>query len=112
IYHVHVGRVRKEKRELEEAIISYQKGIELSEQIGASLVVERDKLGYYGFQVDAYQDMLLLQLNLNKISIAFEYLERSKSKAFRDLLEKAQNKSQNTYRGNILAFERLKNKLG
>jgi len=110
IHHVYVGRVLKEKNQLKEAISFYEKGIKLSEQIGASLLAERDKIGYYGYQVDTYQDMILLQLETNHLSTAYEYLERSKSKAFRDLLEKVQKRQQikSDYRGSVLSFKKVK----
>lgn len=54
--------------------------------MGTKLVEEEHKIGFYGLQSNASQYMIPLCLKLNNKFKAFEYLERSKSKAFLDLL--------------------------
>jgi tetratricopeptide (TPR) repeat protein/CHAT domain-containing protein len=60
--------------------------IELSEIIGGRLVEEEHKIGFYSLASDAYQCIVPLCLRLGKPKEAFEYVERSKSRAFLDLL--------------------------
>lgn len=59
---------------------------ELSEIISSRLVKEEHKIGFYALASDAYQYMVPLCLKLGKLKEAFEYVERSKSRAFLDLL--------------------------
>jgi CHAT domain-containing protein len=60
--------------------------IELSEVIGGRLVEEEHKIGFYARASEAYQGIVPLCLKLEKENEAFEYVERSKSRAFLDLL--------------------------
>ena len=60
--------------------------LELSEIISGNLVEEEHKLKFSVRLSDAYQWMVSLCINLEKKEEAFEYTERSKSRAFLDLL--------------------------
>ena len=60
--------------------------IELSEIISGKLVEEEHKIGFYAHVSDAYQCMVPLCMKLEKKKEAFEYIERSKSRAFLDVL--------------------------
>ena len=64
----------------------FKNSIELSEIISGRLVEEEHKIGFYALASDAYQYMIPLCLKLGKRKEAFEYVERSKSRAFLDLL--------------------------
>lgn len=70
-----------------EVAYSYcQRSIELSEMVSGTLVEEEHKIPFAGRISDAYQLMIPLCLRLKKDEEAFEYAERSKSRAFLDLL--------------------------
>ena len=60
--------------------------IELSEMISGRLVEEEHKIGFYAQASDAYQLMVPLCLKSKNGKEAFEYTEKSKSRAFLDLL--------------------------
>ena len=60
--------------------------IELSEMISGKLVEEEKKIMFSTQTSDAYHYMIPLCLNLKKEKEAFNYTERSKSRAFLDLL--------------------------
>ena len=60
--------------------------IELSEMIGGGLFEEEKKVMFSTQTSRAYQYMIPLCLNLKKEKEAFDYTERSKSRAFLDLL--------------------------
>ena len=64
----------------------FKKSIELSEVIGENLIEEEHKIGFYARASDTYQYMVPLCLKLKKETEAFEYTEKSKSKAFLDSL--------------------------
>lgn len=60
--------------------------IKLSETISGNLVEEQHKIGFLDRAIYAYQLIIPICLNLKKENEAFEYTERSKSRAFLDLL--------------------------
>jgi len=64
----------------------FKNSTELSEIIRGRLVEEEHKIGFYALASDAYQYIIPLCLKLGKRKEAFEYVERSKSRAFLDLL--------------------------
>jgi tetratricopeptide (TPR) repeat protein len=63
-----------------------KRSIDLSETTGRSLIDEQHEIGFYGLVTDAYQSMIPLCERLEKREEAFQYTERSKSKAFLDML--------------------------
>jgi CHAT domain-containing protein/tetratricopeptide (TPR) repeat protein len=73
-------------REPETAYNYFKKSIDLSEAIGRSLIDEQNEIGFYGVVADAYKSMIPLCMQLEKEEEAFHYTERSKSKAFLDML--------------------------
>lgn len=82
-----LGRIYDESEKLELAYEYYNNSIELSEMMGGRLVEEEHKIGFYARVSDAYQGMIPLCLKLEeKEGEAFEYTERSKSRAFLDLI--------------------------
>ena len=54
--------------------------------LGKRLVEEIHKVDFYGFKSDAYQIMVPTCIRLGNKSEALEYAERSKSRAFLDVL--------------------------
>ena len=64
----------------------FSQSIELSELIGGKLVEEHYQRGFQAKVSDAYQLMVPLCLKLEREREAFEYTERSKSRAFLDLM--------------------------
>ena len=58
----------------------------MTEAIGKRLVEEIHKVDFYGFKSDAYQIMVPTCIRLGNKSEALEYAERSKSRAFLDVL--------------------------
>ncbi len=71
----------------------FKNSIELSELISDQLIEEEHKIGYYAQAANSYQAIVPLCLELNRNIQAFEYTERSKSKAFLDLLATTEIKS-------------------
>jgi CHAT domain-containing protein len=82
-----LGQIYDESDKPELAYEYYNHSIELSERMGGRLVEEKHKIGYYASASEAYQGMIPLCLKLDsKEGEAFEYTERSKSRAFLDLI--------------------------
>jgi CHAT domain-containing protein/tetratricopeptide (TPR) repeat protein len=63
-----------------------RRSIELSEIIGAKLVEEQYIIGFHGQTSNVYQTMVPLCLKLKRETEAFENTERSKSRAFLEVL--------------------------
>ena len=63
-----------------------EKSIDIMEKIGYDLIQEEHKVGYYGLQVKVYSVIIQLFILSKNTEKAFEYLERSKSKAFNEIL--------------------------
>ena len=82
---LNLGRIYYESKP--ELAYNYCKhSIELSEMISGSLLEEEHKIGFYARASGAYQVMVPLCLKSKKGKDAFEYTERSKSRAFLDLI--------------------------
>jgi tetratricopeptide (TPR) repeat protein len=81
-----LGRAYSNLDKPELAYNYYQRSIELSEIIVGRLVEEEYKIPFFSRISDAYQYMIPLCLKLKKGDKAFEYTERSKSRAFLDLI--------------------------
>ena len=82
-----LGRIYDESEKPELAYEYYNHSIELSEMMGGRLVEEEHKIGFYARASKAYQGMIPLCFKLDsKEGEAFEYAERSKSRAFLDLI--------------------------
>ena len=85
IVNLNLGRIYHESKP-ELAYNFCKHSIELSEKISVKLAEEEHKIWFYARVSDAYQHMIPLCLKLKKAKEAFEYTERSKSRAFLDLL--------------------------
>ncbi len=60
--------------------------IELREKIGWNLIEDVDKIEYFGLAADIYEIMISVCVDLGKVSEAYEYVQRSKSKSLIHLL--------------------------
>jgi CHAT domain-containing protein len=74
------------KSDPQKAYDCFRNCIELSEMISGRLVIEKHKISYYSHSSDVYQLMVPICLLLGKEEEAFEYAERSRSKAFLDMM--------------------------
>ncbi len=63
-----------------------KRSIEVSDMMSGGLVEEKHKIGFQAQKSNAFQLMIPLCIKLKKEKEAFEYCERSKSRAFLDLL--------------------------
>ena len=63
-----------------------EKSIDIQEKIGHDLIEEEHKLVYYGLQVNVYYVNINIFILAKQTDKAFEYLEKSKSKTFNEIL--------------------------
>ena len=64
----------------------YKESIALSENLRKNLMIDDFKISFAGNYMMVYQQMILLCIRMGRIEDAFEYIERSKSRAFVDML--------------------------
>jgi len=80
------GRIAEKEGRLPEAISLYRRAVDVIEQQRATINTETSKIGFVGDKQRVYQRLVsTLQAN-NQSAEAFEYVERSKSRALVDML--------------------------
>ncbi len=80
------GRIAEKEGNLKEAAGFYQKAIEVIEQQRSTINTEVNKIGFVTNKQDVYHRLIRVFYNQNEFGRAFEYVERSKSRALVDLL--------------------------
>lgn len=80
------GRIAESEGRLEEAIDFYKKSIEMIELQRASINTETSKIGFVGDKQQVYEHLIDALYASAHQQEAFEYIERSKSRALVDML--------------------------
>ncbi|MBP7342835.1 MAG: CHAT domain-containing protein [Deltaproteobacteria bacterium] len=80
------GRIAEKEGRRAEAIRFYEKAVEVIEQQRATISVEAGKIGFVGDKQAVYARLITLLVEDGQQAKAFEYVERSKSRALVDLL--------------------------
>lgn len=89
----------------EKAYGHYQEAIYLSESLRKNLILDDFKMSFAGNYVGLYQQMILLCMKMGKTADAFEYIERTKSRALVDMLSSATD----TINSEIISVDDLQN---
>jgi len=71
---------------LEEAIVNYKEAIEIVENQRSTIYTEKQRISYFERKFDMYSRLISLLIKTGKVEEAFEYVERSKSRALVDIL--------------------------
>lgn len=80
------GQIAEKERNLTDAIEFYRQAVEVIERQRASINTEAYKIGYVGDKQKVYHRMISALFSSGQYAKAFEYVERSKSRALVDLL--------------------------
>ena len=80
------GRIAENEGQLEEALTYYRRAVDIVETQRASINTEASKIGFVADKQTLYSRVVDLAQRLNRPLLAFEYMERSKSRALIDLL--------------------------
>ena len=80
------GRIAEQDGRLEDAIGFYRRAIDVIEQQRASINTEANKIGFVGNKQAVYRHLIAALFTSGQHTAAFEYVERSKSRALVDLL--------------------------
>ncbi|HEY7161786.1 MAG TPA: tetratricopeptide repeat protein, partial [Acidobacteriota bacterium] len=81
-----LGIVYRDTNRKTEAINQMKEAIDLIEKVRSEIQLPEQKSGYLENKLEVYEDLLQLLLSDGNISEAFEYGQRSKARAFLDLL--------------------------
>ena len=71
---------------MEKAEAQYSEAINIVERQRGTILSERERMAFFGFKQDLYAKMIRLMVAQKKYALALEYIERSKSRAFLDIL--------------------------
>lgn len=81
-----LGVVYRDTNRTTEAIKHMKEAVDLIEKVRSEIQLPEQKSGYLEDKLEVYEDLLQLLLSDGNISEAFEYAQRSKARAFLDLL--------------------------
>lgn len=85
------GNIAEQEGAIEQALGFYRQAIDVIESQRATIHTEANKIGFVGDKQDVYSRMIAGQFRQNRSDTAFEYIERSKSRALVDLLATKQD---------------------
>ena len=71
---------------LEKAIVNYREAVEIVENQRSTIYTEKQRISYFERKFDMYSSLISLLIKTGKVEEAFEYVERSKSRALVDIL--------------------------
>ncbi len=80
------GRIAEKEGKLKEAIDFYEKAVSVIERQRSTINTEASKIGYIGDKQTVYHHLIAALFSDARHAKAFEYVERSKSRALVDLL--------------------------
>ena len=80
------GRIAEREQNFSEAVSYYLRAIKVIEEQRSSINTEANKIGFVGDKQAVYGRVIALLVEQGKESEAFEYVERSKSRALVDML--------------------------
>lgn len=84
-YHLR-GRIREKQGDKSGAVESYKKAIEVVESQRSGLKASDDRASFMELHIEVYKDIIRLLIDLGRPDEALEFLERSKARAFLDML--------------------------
>ena len=85
-YFYELANAYEETGDIERAINFYQEAIEIVENQRSTIYTEKQRISYFERKFDMYSNLISLLVKTGKVEEAFEYVERSKSRALVDIL--------------------------
>ncbi|MFQ5559256.1 MAG: CHAT domain-containing protein [Nitrospinota bacterium] len=80
------GIIQKKKGNLEEALKWFKTAISIVEKMRAGIKIEELQNSFQENKISLYKDAIVLLVNMGQTDAAFNYVERSRSRSFIDLL--------------------------
>ncbi|MGE0473674.1 MAG: CHAT domain-containing protein [Nitrospirales bacterium] len=81
-----MGTVLREKTQTNESLVWLSTAVEVVEGMRSSLKIDELRNSFQTNKLDLYRDIITLLIGMNRTEDAFNYLERSRSRSFIDLL--------------------------
>ena len=81
-----MGAVLRDKQQTSESLTWLSTAVEVVEGMRASLKIDELRNSFQTNKLDLYRDIITLLIGMNRTEDAFNYLERSRSRSFIDLL--------------------------
>ncbi len=81
-----MGTILREKQHTTKSLSWLSKAVEVVEGMRASLKIDELRNSFQNNKLDLYRDIITLLISMNRTDDAFNYLERSRSRSFIDLL--------------------------
>jgi pentatricopeptide repeat protein len=85
-YFYELAKAYETSGEFEKAIANYREAIEIVENQRSTIYTEKQRISYFERKFDMYASLISLLVKTGKVEEAFEYVERSKSRALVDIL--------------------------
>ncbi|WP_462324897.1 CHAT domain-containing protein [Desulfoplanes sp.] len=85
-YMVAIGDAYLTQNNLELAAKQYKEAIKITECQRLTIYSEKERIAYFAFKQTLYSKMIKILVALNHFELALEYVERSKSRSFLDIL--------------------------
>ena len=86
LYMLTIGDAYAFQGDLQKARDQYEAAIEITERQRLTIYSEKERVAYFGFKQVLYAKMIKTLLDMEQVTKALEYIERSKSRAFLDIL--------------------------
>ena len=81
-----MGTIFRETQQTTKSLSWLSKAVEVVESMRASLKIDELRNSFQNNKLDLYRDIITLLISMNRTEEAFNYLERSRSRSFIDLL--------------------------
>ncbi|CAH1386826.1 CHAT domain-containing protein [Candidatus Nitrotoga sp. M5] len=78
--------ILQEQGKISDALTWFTKGVEVVESMRAALKIDELRNSFQNNKLDLYRDIITLLITMNRTDDAFNFLERSRSRSFIDLL--------------------------
>ena len=78
--------ILREQGKISDALTWFTKGVEVVEGMRAALKIDELRNSFQNNKLDLYRDIITLLITMNRTDDAFNFLERSRSRSFIDLL--------------------------
>jgi CHAT domain-containing protein len=85
-YFFELAKAYETTGKLEKAIVNYREAIKIVEHQRSTIYTEKQRISYFERKFDMYSSLVSLLVKTGKVEEAFEYVERSKSRALVDIL--------------------------
>src|SRR5262245_59453185 len=83
------GLLKRDQGNLAEAANSMKESVEVLDSVRAEVFLPEQKWMFLEDRLDVYEDLIRLLINSQNIAEAFDYAQKSKARAFLDLLSEA-----------------------